>query len=109
MADRPAPPARSPRHDFTQLPWRALGLGTSTIGGTTAIYCSYPLVGAAIVGCAIVVAVIVIVTALFGSPTTSGRAFRLLHWLANRSEPDAPPPEITPAAKPSRRRHGKHH
>jgi hypothetical protein len=107
MADRPAPPAGSPRHAFTQLPWRALGLGTSTVGGATAVYCSYPLVGVAIVICAIVVAVIVIATALYGSPVTSGRAFRLLRWLANRPEPDAPS-EIAPATKRPRRRRGKH-
>jgi len=38
----------------------------------------------------IVVALTVIVVALFGSQALSERAFRLLRWFGNRPEPPAP-------------------
>ncbi len=104
MAGRPAPTAKSARCSTTQLPWRALGLGSSAIGGITGVFWSHPLVGLAIVICGTAVAMITIATALFGSVTTSGRAFRLLRWLTNSPEPDAPPIEITRAAQRSSRR-----
>ncbi|MEV1001421.1 hypothetical protein [Nonomuraea sp. NPDC050202] len=36
------------------------------------------------------VAVVVVAAALFGSDVISERAFRLLRWLSNRPEPEAP-------------------
>jgi hypothetical protein len=107
MAGRSAPSAKSARCITIQLPWRALGLGSSAVGGIAAAYYLHPLVGLAIVICETVVATITIVTALFGSATTSDRAFRLLRWLANRSEPGAPPIEDTRTTpQSSRSRHG---
>jgi hypothetical protein len=108
MAGRPAPSDKSARCDITRLPWRALGLGSSAFGGIAAVYYSHPLVGLAIVICEIAVAMITTATALFGSATTSDRAFRLLRWFTNRPEPSAPPTEITRAAQRSSRRRRGH-
>jgi hypothetical protein len=108
MAGRAAPAGKSKRRSTNRLPWRALGLGSSTIGGTAAAYYSYPLAGLAIIICAASVAVITIITALFGSATTSDRAFRLLRWFTNRPEPKAPPTAITQAARGSHRRQRGH-
>ena len=38
----------------------------------------------------LVVALTVVITALFGSQALSERAFRLLRWIANRPEPACP-------------------
>ena len=51
---------------------------------------------------------IVIATALFGSATTSDRAFRLLRWFANRPEPKVPPAAVTGAGRGSGRRQRGH-
>ncbi|MGH3171550.1 MAG: hypothetical protein ACRDN0_37525, partial [Trebonia sp.] len=75
-----------------------VGLGSSVIGGIAAVYCPHPLVGQVTVICETAVVVITIATALFGSKTTSDRAFRLLRWLANNPEPDAPPNTEIPCA-----------
>lgn len=91
---RPAPPDKSPQRGTSRIPWRALGLGSSGIGGLAAAYYSHPLVGLAIVICEATVATTIIATALFGSATTSDRAFRFLRWLGNRPEPDAPSTQI---------------
>jgi hypothetical protein len=99
MAGRPAPSAKSTRYITIRLPWRALGLSSSAIGGIAAAYYLHPIVGLAIVICETGVAMVTIATALFGSATTSDRAFRLLRWLTNRPEPGAPPAEIPPAPR----------
>lgn len=107
MAAGAAPAGKPARCSTSRLPWRALGLGSSAIGGITAAYYSHPVVGLAIVICVASVAVI-IATALFGPATTSDRAFRLLRWFANRPEPEAPPTAITRAARGSIRRQRGH-
>jgi hypothetical protein len=94
MAGRTAPSAKSAGCSATRPPWRALGLGSSAIGGIAAACYSHPLVSQAVVISGTTAAGITIVTALFGSVTTSARAFRLLRWLTNRPEPTAPPTEI---------------
>jgi hypothetical protein len=105
MASRTASTVRSARCSTTRVPWRALGLGSSAIGGIAAAYYSHPLVGLAVVICETSVAVIIVATALFGSATMSDRAFRLLRWFSNRPEPDAPPTVITrPPREGDRRR-----
>jgi hypothetical protein len=50
----------------------------------------HPLLGEVIAITEIVVALTVIAVALFGSQALSERAFRLLRWVGNRSEPAAP-------------------
>jgi hypothetical protein len=104
-AGRPTSSPTSARCGTIRLPWRALGLGLSAIGGTAAAYYSHPLVGQAIVICETAAAMITVATALFGSETTSERAFRLLRWLTNRPEPDAPPTQIAQVARRSSRAH----
>ncbi len=99
MAGRATPTAKSTRCSTTRLPWRARGLGSSAIGGIAAAYYSHPLVGLTIVICEASIVVVIIATALFGSATTSDRAFRLLRWFTNCPEPEAPPAAIPQAAR----------
>ena len=94
MAGRSAPSGKSTRRRTTRLPWRALGLGSSTIGGVASVYYWHPLVGLVIVSCETAIATITFAAALFGSEITSERAFRLLRWVANRPEPEAPPAQV---------------
>ena len=107
LAAGAAPAGKPARCSTSRLPWRALGLGSSAIGGIATAYYSHPVVGLAIVICVASIAVI-IATALFGSATTSDRAFRLLRWFANRAEPEAPSIAITRAARGSNRRQRGH-
>jgi hypothetical protein len=90
IARRAAPVGKPAPSSTNRLPWRALGLGSSAIGGIAAAYYSHPVVGLAIIICGACVAAVTIITALFGSATTSDRAFRLLRWFTNRPEPKAP-------------------
>ncbi len=92
MAGRAAHADKGARYSTNRLPWRALGLGSSALGGIAAVYYSYPLLSLVIVICVASVGVLTALTALFGSATTSDRAFRLLRWFTNRPEPKAPPP-----------------
>src|ERR1017187_4220012 len=82
MAGRAASAGKSARGSTNRPPWRALGLGSSAIGGIAAAYYSYPLFGLAIIFCEASVAVITIITALFGSATTSDRT----HAIASRCQ-----------------------
>jgi hypothetical protein len=49
-----------------------------------------PMLGEIVAIIEFLVALTIIVTALFGSPDLSNRAFRLLRWIGNRPEPPAP-------------------
>ena len=98
MAGRAAPAGRAARRGTSRPPWRVLGLCSPAVGGIAAVYDPRPLAGLVIViggvtvaVIVIAIAVIVIAAALFGSATTSDRAFRFLRWSANRPEPKAPP------------------
>jgi hypothetical protein len=84
IASDPAP------RKAVQLPWRALGFGSCVVGPPLMSYL-HPELAAIIAGCEFCAAITVIVTALYGSATTSDRAFRFLRWLSNQPEPDAPP------------------
>lgn len=111
MAGPPAPLPKSARCGTNRIPWRALGLGSSGIGGIAAAYYTHPLVGLVIAICETTVATTIIATALFGSATTSDRAFRFLRWLADRPEPDGPAARIHRTTRrqgklPLSRRHG---
>jgi hypothetical protein len=87
-------------------PWRAMGLGSCAISAPAVTCFSHPILGQVLAGCEAAAAMITFATALFGSPTTSERAFRLMRWLANRPEPGATsrtdvspaPPAVRPAA-----------
>ncbi len=105
MAGRSASSDSSSRRSITRVPWGALGLVSSAVSSAAvASYSSHPLVGQAIGICETGVTMTIIATALFGSGTRSERAFRLLRWLSNRQEPDAPPIEATRACHQLRRR-----
>jgi hypothetical protein len=116
MAGRAAPAGKPARRGAGRLPWRALGVCSPAVGGIAAAYDPHPLAGLVIVigGVAVAVTVIatavtVMATALFGSATTSDRAFRLLRWSANRPEPEMPPAAVTEAGRGSGRRHQRRH
>jgi hypothetical protein len=66
--------------------------GITALGTPVGIGMLHPVLGEIIVGVEVVVALIIIGTALFGSAALSERAFRLLRWVANRPEPRAPAP-----------------
>ncbi|MGW3349843.1 hypothetical protein ACWDA3_41655 [Nonomuraea rubra] len=51
---------------------------------------AHAALGVALVVLEALVAVVVVGAALFGSEAISERAFRLLRWLSNRPEPEAP-------------------
>lgn len=100
----PAPPddaRRAAAPSVTRVPWRAAGVGLSSLATTTGTWVAAPLLGQIVTGLELAVALAVIGTALFGSPELSERAFRLLRWIANRPEP--PAPAHTTAAPPTRR------
>jgi len=81
------------------------GVSAGMFGAPAAAWLVTPLLGAMVVGAELAVVLIVVFTALFGSSEISDRAFRLLRWAWNRSEP----PPGTPvrarrnAAGPGRR------
>jgi hypothetical protein len=89
MAGRAAPAGRPTRRGTSRLPWRVLG---GVFAGVIVI----------------VTVVIVIATTVFGSATTSDRAFRLLRLFADRPEPKAPPTAVTGAGQGSGRRRRGH-
>ena len=51
----------------------------------------HPALGVAVFLTELAVSLIILGTALFGAKEYSERAFRLLRWIADRPEPDAPP------------------
>jgi len=108
IAARAAHSGKRTRSGANRLPWRALGLGSSAIGSIAAAYYSHPLVSLAIIIPGASLAVVTMITALFGSATTSDRAFRLLRWCTNRPEPKAPPPRSPRAARGTNRRQRGH-
>jgi len=81
-----------------RVPWRAAGIGLTSLGTPIGAAVADPLLGKAVLAVELAVALTVIGTALFGSPSLSERAFRLLRWIANRPEP--PGPAAHAAARP---------
>ncbi len=82
-----APSARRDR-----LSWRSVGIGGASLATPVGIGVLHPVLGEVIAIIEVVVVLTVIGTALFGSPALSERAFRLLRWIRNRPEPQAPAP-----------------
>jgi hypothetical protein len=70
--------------------WRPIVTGTASLGAPAGIGVLDPLLGEMIIIIEIMVALMVIAVALFGSKTLSERGFRLLRWFGNRPEPPAP-------------------
>lgn len=72
------------------FPWRSVGASAASIGTPIGISILHPLLGEVLAVVELAIILIVLGTALFGSKTLSDRAFRLLRWLGNRSEPPEP-------------------
>jgi hypothetical protein len=73
------------------MPWRPVATTAAALGTPCGIGVLHPVLGEAFAVIEVVVVLIIIGTALFGSPVLSERAFRLLGWIGNRPEPpDAP-------------------
>ena len=68
--------------------------GIVSLGAPVGIGVLHPLLGELIATVDVVVVLTIIGTALFGSQALSERAFRLLRWIGNRSEPLRPRPTI---------------
>jgi hypothetical protein len=77
-------------------PWRALGAGTSIVGGEGLAACLHPALGETLAAADVItplaVALILLAAILAGSEQTCERVFRLLRWIANRPEPPGPGP-----------------
>jgi hypothetical protein len=82
----PAPLASDGRRHAGRVPWRAAGIGLTSLG----VGLAYHLLGQAVLAAELTAVLAVIGTALFGSQARSKRAFRLLRWAADRPEPLAP-------------------
>lgn len=65
--------------------------------GAGAVMMLRPTAGVVVVGCAVVLAALTVLTALYGRDAWSGRAFRLFRLLSGQSEP--PAPKIPPAPR----------
>jgi hypothetical protein len=72
------------------VPWRAAGIGLTTISTPVGLGVANPVLGQIVIAIELAVALTIIGTALFGSQALSERAFRLLRWIANRPEPPVP-------------------
>ena len=70
-----------------RLPWRAAGIGLTSLGTPIGIGVADPALGSIAFVIELAVTLTIIGTALFGSRALSDRAFRLLRWIANRPEP----------------------
>jgi hypothetical protein len=92
-------PAADPARPGARLPWRAAGIGLTSLGTPIGIGVADPLLGQVAIAMELAVVLTIIGTALFGSQVMSERAFRLLRWVANRTEPAAPAcPELVDGA-----------
>ena len=69
---------------------RPLGLGAGAIGAPAAMSFVDPRLAEILTTCELSTFLAIVAVALFGTPTLSERAFRLLRWLANRPEHVAP-------------------
>lgn len=71
--------------------WRTAGISFASLAAPTAAGFADPFLGQIVVAVEMAIALMVVGAALFGSQTQSDRAFRLLRWLRNRSEPPTRP------------------
>jgi hypothetical protein len=82
-----APIAKSPV--LPALHGRLASIGIGALGAPTGAWLACPSFGLAIAAAEVAVVSAVILTALYGSDRLSKRAFRLLRWAFDRSEPPA--------------------
>lgn len=83
----PSPVPDDRREPSSRIPWRRAALGLSALGAPFGIGVTEPLFGQIDAAIELAVALVVVGTALFGSPVLSERGFRLLRWIASRPEP----------------------
>lgn len=95
-----------------RAPWRTAGAGLASLGPPIGIGMADPLLGQIAVATELAIALTVIGTALFGSQARSERAFRLLRWIGNRTEPPVPDgcrcPRLIPPPRNARATPGRH-
>jgi hypothetical protein len=72
------------------ISWRPIGAAATSIGAPVGVGLLHPMLGAAVFLTELAVSLIILGTALFGAKEYSERAFRLLRWIADRPEPEAP-------------------
>lgn len=96
--ERPRPEEDRTSPAQRPIPWRPIGTIATSIGAPSGIGLLHPMLGAAVFLVEFAVSMTVLGTALFGAKEYSERAFRLLRWVANRPEPDAPQGHITSQA-----------
>lgn len=70
--------------------WRTLIFTAPVATGSTVAAFSYPEVTVLSIASELLIANMIILTAVFGSDRLSERAFRLLRWAVGASEPDRP-------------------
>lgn len=81
----PAPTTR-----WQLVPWRSFSAAGVSLGIPVGTGILHPVLGEVIAVIEMAMVLTIVGTALFGSSILSERAFRLLRWLANRSEPRGP-------------------
>jgi hypothetical protein len=86
----PGPQAGDGGWHAGRVPWRAAGIGLTSLGTPLGIGLADRLLGQAVLAAELLAVLAVIGTALFGSQARSERAFRLLRWAADRPEPPGP-------------------
>jgi hypothetical protein len=86
-----SPPLDQSRPGNKVLPWKPIGVAVTSVGAPAGLGVLHPALGMAVFLIELAVWLIVLGTALFGKKEYSERAFRLLRWIANRPEPEAPP------------------
>jgi hypothetical protein len=65
----------------------------SLLGGSAAVAAFHPIAGISVLVCEVVLAALIVITALYGEEDRSSRAFRLLRLIKGQAEPPPPPPE----------------
>jgi len=71
-------------------PARSIIAGMTTVGVPVVGEVMHPLLGEIVTIAELLLALTIVVMALFGSPDARERAYRLLRWIGNRPEPPAP-------------------
>jgi hypothetical protein len=72
------------------VPWRSFSAVGVSLGIPVGTGILHPVLGEAFAAIEMTTLLTIVATALFGNAILCERAFRLLRWLANRSEPRGP-------------------
>ncbi|MFF5205526.1 hypothetical protein [Streptosporangium sp. NPDC000396] len=66
---------------------RVLGVSGAGLGISAGAWMAHPAFGALVTGMELLMGMVILFAALFGSESVVGRTFRLLRWIADRPEP----------------------